>query len=142
MLIERILKDGPNGTFITMADGTRYAFAPLEVEGAPHVAEVTNTKHIERFLAIPEGFRIWREGAPAEPDDPASTPDDQTSAVAALETTIPAADAQDDPIALEEMTLTDLQGVFEREVGRKPHHRAGIEKLIEDITAHRSAQET
>lgn len=38
--------------------GTTYHFAPQE--DGRHVAEVTNERHIERFLSIPEGYGLLR----------------------------------------------------------------------------------
>ena len=127
------------GTFIEMADGTRYAFLPNEA--GDHVAEVENPKHIERLLSITEGYGVYSgEVIPAsvvvaalaadEPDDDDQDEDEDVD---------PIPDPVDMP--LEHMTLTDLQATFARELGRKPHHRAGVEKLIEDITAHREAKE-
>lgn len=143
MLILSKIKRDP-GTFITMADNTRYAFMPNEA--GDHVAEVENPKHIERFLSIPEGFGIY--SGEVIPD---------SVVTAALEpNSEPDPDADDDgddsrydddlspepvDMPLEHMTLTDLQATYERELGRKPHHRAGPDKLIEDITAHRENQE-
>lgn len=57
MKIECILQR-ENGT-VAEVGGVDYHFAP-QADGA-HVAEVTETAHIERFLAIPEGYRIYRE---------------------------------------------------------------------------------
>ena len=127
------------GTFIEMADGTRYAFLPNEA--GDHVAEVENPKHIERLLSITEGYGVYSgEVIPA------------SVVVAALAADEPDDDDQDededvDPIPepvdmlLEHMTLTDLKATYERELGRKPHHRAGVDKLIEDINEHREAKE-
>ena len=73
MKIESIIKRA-NGTRAEIG-GTEYHFAPL-ADGA-HVAEVEEAEHIERFLAIPEGYRIYREPKPeqeqdGEPDQDAS----------------------------------------------------------------------
>lgn len=139
MLIVSKIKRSP-GTFITMQDGTRYAFMPNEI--GDHVAEVENPAHIERLLSITEGYGIYSGEiipgnvmnaalADSSSDDEAEdddSDDDDTS-------------PEPEDMPLEHMTLTDLQATFERELGRKPHHRAGTEKLIEDITAHRAAQE-
>ena len=55
MKIECILKrDGGTRTDI---GGVAYHFAPLS-DGA-HVAEVAETAHIDRFLSIPEGYRVY-----------------------------------------------------------------------------------
>lgn len=76
MKIESIIKRA-NGTRAEIG-GTEYHFAP-QADGA-HVAEVEETEHIERFLAIPEGYRIYRESKPEqaqddEPDQDESDPE-------------------------------------------------------------------
>ena len=137
MLILSKIKRDP-GTFITMADNTRYAFMPNEA--GDHVAEVENPKHIEHLLSISEGFGIYSgevipesvvTAALASQEPPDQVFDPQSPATITEPVDMP----------LEHMTLTDLQATYERELGRKPHHRAGVEKLIEDITAHRENQE-
>lgn len=138
MLILSKIKRNP-GTFITMQDGTRYAFMPNEI--GDHVAEVENPTHIERFLSITEGFGIYSgevipEGVVAEALDADDDEADDDGDDDLLDDDLsPAPDA----MPLEHMTLADLQAIYERELGRKPHHRAGSEKLIEDITTHRAA---
>ena len=62
MKIECVLKR-QNGT-VAEIDGINYHFAP-QVDGA-HVAVIEEVAHIERFLAIPEGYRIYREPEPAK----------------------------------------------------------------------------
>ena len=144
MLILSKIKRNP-GTFVTMQDGTRYAFMPNDADD--HVAEVENPAHIERFLSIPEGFGIYSgEVIPASVVTEAITQDGEGG-----QGSINPADGEgtggagegedDDAMPLEHMTLADLQALYERELERKPHHRAGPEKLIEDITAHRATQE-
>lgn len=134
MLIFTKVKD-PNATLITMNDGTRYAFEPNEA--GDYVAEVENTTHIERFLSIPEGYGIYSgEVIPADVarealDQPDDDDDDDDEAP----------DDEGDTIPLQAMTETDLRALYEAELGRKPHHRAGMERLIDEITAHRATQE-
>lgn len=113
MLIERILKDGPHGTRITLW-GKRYFFEPVE-EGGAHVAEVTDPAHIQRLLSITEGFRVWTT------------------------TTGEVAEDADEPLPLEAMTETDLRDLYQHELGRAPHWNARMETLIEHIKAHRES---
>lgn len=47
----------PGGTTVDL-DGQQYHFAPTE-EG-PHACEIENEDHIDRLLAIPEGYRLCR----------------------------------------------------------------------------------
>jgi len=61
MQIESKIKR-PGGTHVDM--GTKqYHFAPLD-DGA-HVAEVLDEAHQDRFLAISEGYRLYRPGQKA-----------------------------------------------------------------------------
>lgn len=160
MLIQSKIKRNP-GTFVTMKDGTRYAFMPNDADD--HVAEVEIPAHIERFLSIPEGFGVYSpgevipadivkealaqtgEGGGAHEPVPVITEPSATTPAPAGDTSPPAHPYPDpapqEPMPLEHMTLTDLQATYERELRKKPHHRAGPEKLIEDINAHRAAQE-
>lgn len=69
--IECILRRA-GGTKVDL-DGTEYNFAPLD-NGA-HVAEVENERHEDRFLSIPEAYRVYRGKPYVRPNDPAySTP--------------------------------------------------------------------
>jgi hypothetical protein len=152
VLIYTKIKDR-NATLVTMNDGTRYAFVPND--DGDYVAEVEDKAHIERFLSIPEGYGVYSADViPAsvakEALEAAKTAQDEADALAAEEAqkaaegkNEPDEDDQEDApgIPLEAMTLHDLQALYEAELGRKPHHRAGMDKLIEDITAHRASAE-
>ena len=62
MLIEsKIIR--PGGSHVSI-DKTEYHFAP-DKDGK-HVCEVADKRHIQRFLSIPEGFKI--SGADDEPE--------------------------------------------------------------------------
>lgn len=62
MQIECILKR-KGGTQVDLG-GVKYDFQPND-DGA-HVATVEADEHIERFLAIPEGYKIHRGAAPVQ----------------------------------------------------------------------------
>lgn len=72
----------PGGSFVDIG-GINYHFKPVsEAQQAAHVADVEDDEHIARFLAIPEGYRIYnpdRKAAvkptvvEAEPGDDAPT---------------------------------------------------------------------
>ena len=64
MKIECILNR--EGGTLAEIDGVEYHFAP-QADG-PHVAEIEEAAHIERFLAMPEGYRIFREQEAAKPE--------------------------------------------------------------------------
>lgn len=68
MKIESIIKR-EGGTRVSLS-GTNYHFKPDE-EGR-HVADVEQEAHVERFLSIPEGYRLAPSAAvaPAKPTKP------------------------------------------------------------------------
>lgn len=70
MKIESILRR-KNGTKTTLGL-TTYHFAPTDTDPR-HIAEVTDKAHIQRFLSIPEGFRLV-DAAPAAKSEPANKP--------------------------------------------------------------------
>lgn len=135
MKIELKLKR-TGGSEIDMGDGTAYHFKPEDGRHeSPHVAEVGDSGHVKRLLSI-EGYDIFDPEAPgAEPLPPLG---DYEGEPTAPEIDAPAEGAD---IPLEHMTETGLRAVYELELGKKPHHRAGMEKLIQDIKAHRAEQE-
>lgn len=101
------------GTHVDI-DGIDYHFAPLS-DGA-HVCNVENEEHVERFLSIREGYRLYcGEGKPdADPEGP----EDQA--------------APDAPATSERSALA---AQFEALYGKKPHHNTGVDKLREMIAA-------
>lgn len=58
MKIESIIRRR-SGTTVTF-DGATYTFKPDD--RGRHVAEVTNERHVARFLMVPEGFRWIKDG--------------------------------------------------------------------------------
>jgi hypothetical protein len=75
MKIECILKR--EGGTTTEVGGVQYHFEPL-ADGA-HVAEVAEEAHIDRFLAIPEGYKVYHgketpEGQPVQLGERTSAP--------------------------------------------------------------------
>lgn len=87
-----------NGSVIDI-DGTHYEFKP-NADGA-HVAEVTDTDHIERFLAIPEGYKI-NSKAEAKPA-PAGTDE-----------------GKEEEYSEEE--VAEIKAAYEEKFGKAPHH--------------------
>jgi len=69
MLIESRIRRA-KGTRVTL-DGTEYHFTPNK-DGV-HVADVSNADHIDRFLAVPEGFRVVVQGRKEKPVEPDPT---------------------------------------------------------------------
>lgn len=117
MLIQ-CLRIRPHGTTVSLG-GAEYHFAPrADLEGAPHLCEVENTDHISRLLQI-DAYRVFAPGT-ADPAVPA-----------------PAAPAA--PVAFETdfdaLSLEALQSLYAKTFGRKPHHKAGRDKLIKALSA-------
>jgi hypothetical protein len=139
------------GTTVEMRDGTKIKFKP-DATGA-HVAEVTNPKHVQALLAVSEGYRIFGVDDD-EPDDvvePVQSTqgqsDDQTGGEGGQDANDGAGGSDDEgdqgqtaDIPLEHMTETDLRALFEREIGKKPHHAAGMASMIKAIETHRAEQ--
>lgn len=73
MKIECILLR-PGGTFASIGN-TEYHFAPDADDR--HVADVKIEAHIERFLSIPEAYRIYRAAGTAEPEPVVVPPADE-----------------------------------------------------------------
>lgn len=134
MKIELKLKRA-GGSKIDMGDGTTYHFKPEDGRHeSPHVAEVGDSKHMKRLLSI-EGYEIFDPDSASQPEPEPIEPVPTVDGGNLMDGTT------GDEIPLDQMTETDLRATYERELGKKPHHRAGMEKLIEDIEAHRAEQE-
>jgi hypothetical protein len=97
------------GTKVTIGD-TEYHFAPCENDER-HIAEVGDEGHVEKFLAVPESFRVCEDfesrtgfnaekeyGVEAEPDERES-----------------------------------LAEKYKAKFGKNPHHKMSIEKLREAV---------
>jgi hypothetical protein len=140
------------GTIVEIDDVT-YHFKP-DLDGK-HVCLVARDDHIERFMAIPEGYRALARvaepvapttealGAVSPPVDTAPGPvttETETQADTTTETTTetgtaaPASDADD----LEAADDAALRVIFEAEIGRKPSPRAGRDSMIDQIRAKRA----
>lgn len=87
-------------------DNTEYHFAP-GADGA-HVAEVEDDEHVARFLAIPEGYRIYKAALVAEQSEAAQDNDAERA---------------------------DLVAQYEAKFGKKPHYKLSIESLQAALVA-------
>jgi len=94
---------------------TEYHFAPGD-DGA-HVAAVDDDEHVATLLAIPEGFRIYKQ---------AGWPVEQAASVAPSE---PEPDTEDPTEAEIAALRADLAAQFEAKFGKKPHYNLSIDKL-------------
>lgn len=109
----KLIREG--GTHVDIG-GTEYYFAPND-EGA-HVCEVVNEDHADRFLSIPEGYRLYRAQAKA--------------AVKIEAEATPIIEPVTDEPADERASLAIE---YERLYGKAPHHKVKVEKLRELIAA-------
>lgn len=117
MQIESIIRR-KNGTRVTL-DRTEYHFTPNE-EGA-HVADVENDAHIQRFLSVPEGFKIYRTAKVEKQPEP--------------EVVSPGTPATDVPEGIQPaLTVDELKAAYEAKFGKKPHHKMSATKLREALS--------
>lgn len=115
MQIESIIRR-KNGTRVTLGS-TEYHFTP-NAEGA-HVADVENDAHIQRFLSVPEGFKIYR----------AAKVEKQPEVV------LPGTPATDVPEGIQPaLTVDELKAAYEAKFGKKPHHKMSATKLREALS--------
>ncbi len=104
MKIECILKR-PGGTHAEIG-GITYHFAP-NADGA-HVADVADNDHIQRFLGIPEGYRIY--GTPAATQDLDKDGD---------------IDERDERLA--------LAAQYKEKFGKAPHHKLSLDAIRQKL---------
>lgn len=155
MKIKRLLQD-PAGTFVQFADGARYDFKPDSPLG-PYVAEVDNDEHAARLLSLSYAYEeVPDEGATPEPVAPSTEPPappvnepvgegDAPSEGTGDASDVSAPADQDEAaasqaISLEDMSDEALRDHYLQTVGKKPHHNAGRDKLIQHINAALSAE--
>lgn len=155
MKIKRLLED-PKGTFVSFADGSRYDFTPDSPLG-PYVAEVSNDQHADRLLSLSYAYReVTGEGtadaeaaeqaeaaARAQADaEAAAAAQAKADAMAAEDTqhAVQAAAAASQAISLDDMSDDELRDHYLQTVGKKPHHNAGRDKLIQQIQAALTAE--
>lgn len=106
--------------------GKTYNFKPEdENEGSPHVAEVTDSVHLNSFLKI-EGFQLVDEGADEEPTPKAKSEGGGEAGGAA-----PA------DVLLEDADLDQLRAIYLTELKEEARGNAGAELLRQRILAHR-----
>lgn len=115
----KLIREG--GTFASIGT-TEYHFAP-QADGA-HVAHVEDDEHVDRFLSITDGYRLYRGAA-----KPAANVEAQAAPVA--ETVIEP--VQDEPAQLDERA--QLVADYTRLYGKAPRANASIDKLRELIAA-------
>ncbi|HRO00342.1 MAG TPA: hypothetical protein PLX43_02370 [Nitrobacter sp.] len=69
MIIESIIKRAA-GTKVQLGDDLYHFFTHMK-GSASHVCEVTDEDHIQTFLSIKEGYRIFKQPKPAKVAEPA-----------------------------------------------------------------------
>ena len=114
MQIESIIRR-KNGTRVTL-DSTEYHFTP-NAEGA-HVADVENDAHIQRFLSVSEGFKIYRT----------AKVDKQPESVLA------GTPATDVPEGIQPaLTVDELKAAYKAKFGKAPHHKMSLDAIRQKL---------
>ena len=148
VLIESLIKR-PGGSKIPMGSVT-YHFAPDDL--GRHVATVSDTDHIARFLQSAEGFRLL--GAVTAPIAPAAPPTPPVGVVSTQAAPVPGSpesavvapaafvqnhqDATTTEKPLAEMSDEELRATFKAEIGRAPSPKSKPETMIAQIEAIRA----
>jgi hypothetical protein len=104
--------------------GTTYEFLP-DANGA-HVAEVANTEHAERFLAIPEAYGIHGKTKAA----PAPVVNDEEESDEGNE------GDQENPVDVcTEDEIAEIKEAYREKFGKAPHHSMKVESIIAKLEA-------
>lgn len=121
MKIECILKR-QGGTKAEIG-GIEYHFAP-QPDGA-HVADVADNAHIQRFLSMPEGYRIYEAAGKTEPvKAPEQTnPNDQA----------PEGDRNGDGVVDGKDERIALAEAYKQKFGKAPHHKMTAESIRQKL---------
>lgn len=128
------------GTKATIGSETYHFVQNLkDFPGGEHVAEVSNNKHLARFLSISEAYCLPggeepEEKVPDITDDIVETDKDKEGNDSSVDE-----DGEDG--AFEEpnesmysmMERDELASLVEKRTGQPPHHRTGKERLIETL---------
>lgn len=153
MLIEHTIHR--EGGSIHRIDGVEYHFKPIDTGAfeTPHVCDVSNPRHIKRFLSIPD-FEVFDAsgGDPVERDEendeePTDIPPSRRtngrpvrlSEPGREEVAVPEGDGgeEDDYAGL---SLDELRDMHEAVTGRMPHWRAGRDRIIATIEKHQDSE--
>lgn len=126
------------GTQVTIGANS-YHFRPETVApDAPHVAVVEDMGDVQKFMAIPEAYRLigTADVAPAPAPAPAPVVAPVVAPTPAPEAKLDAAEVPED---LQGKSLEDLQAIYTTETGLKPHNRTGVATLTKQIIEARAA---
>lgn len=118
MLIECILRR-TGGTHVDLGSAI-YHFAPDEA--GRHVADVTDDDHIDRLLAIPEGYRRART-------------------ITAVSSTVSSAPSVEEDAGADVSAAEDLAAEYTRLTGQKPDGRWSKARLLSEVEAARKIEE-
>lgn len=116
-----------SGTRVTL-DGETYHFKPQsKASDAPHVAEVDNDEHVQRLLAITEGF------APAEGEG------EKVEKLVAASNELTELEERAIPKAfsIDELTFEELRAEYKVCYGRAPPPLATHETIAKKVAAYR-----
>lgn len=124
--------------------GTTYHFKPANPNdpNSPHLCDVKDKNHAQRFLGISEGYCLPGDAPaqkPAAPVAPPPSPTDQTVAsteqAPADPATAPvvASTEPSEQVPLEAKSDDELREIIKEATGRYPHPNTSREKLIAKI---------
>lgn len=126
MLIESIIKR-PKGTHTKMPDGTVYSFLPNK--HGDHVAEVADIDHVQRLLAITEGYRPYGDGGAKELAALEAAGNELSEIESAMKPELSG--------DLAKMTMEELQAEYHHVFGRAAPPLIKYETLLRKLSAAR-----
>lgn len=135
MMIESIIRRA-GGTRVDL-DGKTYHFEPSDVHQGKHVCEVKSNKHIQKFLSVPEGFRL--ANADDEEEDFGGGEGGEGLGDVTGDTLGPEGGEDDGKEGGEELPEDDdREGwaeIFEQKFGRRPHGKWDAERIQKELQA-------
>ncbi len=112
------------GTHVHFGEGEdvrRYHFKPNDKD--EHVAEVADEGDLARLLAVPEAYELHGNAKTAKPVE---TADDAPAEGGA--------ENKSEPSPYDTYSRDELAAMLEARTGKKPHRKAGVDKLIAGLT--------
>ncbi len=112
------------GTHVHFGEGEdvrRYHFKPNDKD--EHVAEITDEGDLARLLAIPEAYEPHGKTKAVKPVEPIVEA-----------TTEDSGEGKSEPGPYDTYNRDELAAMLEARTGKKPHHKAGADKLIAGLT--------
>lgn len=132
----KLIREG--GSFVALGT-TEYHFSP-QADGA-HVAQVADDEHVDIFLSIRDGYRLYRGKveAASKPAEISDSPNETEAAIEPAPEVVTMLGSTEDipppsePSPAEERAY--LAAEYEELYGEPPHARTGVKRLREMIAA-------